>query len=196
MPGHPGRRRRPVSMNRGGNSGPRFRRGQDGVTLPFLPLWRSPVGCSVTQALTPVAWAATRFASSQPSRVGDTRKTSATPGLACAVPNMKHARFVRLNRPISEIRITAHGHSAYSISPDRASDAWVLADRLDGAPDRQLDVQRASRAAFVKMVEDSRKIVQRPPRIAAEYRPCCFQRSAISVSVANSPRVACAKPSR
>ena len=88
--------------------------------------------------------------------------------------NMKLPDFVRLNRPEHRDKDTADRHAAVTPLADGMPEVWILADRIDGAPNRQLDVQRAAWAPL-KIVEDCRKVVQRPPRVADDHRSCRFQ---------------------
>jgi hypothetical protein len=75
------------------------------------------------------------------------------------------------------------------------ADARIMTDRVDCALDSKPDAERAARATLVKIVEDLRQIALRSPRIADDHPSLRFQSASISKSEANSPRLACARPS-
>jgi hypothetical protein len=109
--------------------------------------------------------------------------------------NVQQPDFVRFNRPENEIRISTHRHAADYASRREAPDVWIPADRVDCAFNGKPNAESAAWASLIKIVQNLGEIALRPPRIADNHPSRRFQSASISASEANSPRLACARPS-
>jgi hypothetical protein len=85
--------------------------------------------------------------------------------------NVNHPDFALLNGPKDEIGISTDRRPADSAARQGMADVWILADRVDGPPDGELNAESTPWAALIEVFQNPCEIVLRTPRVADDHKP-------------------------
>lgn len=119
-------------------------------------------------------------------------KSTALKRSAGSMPDSVDDNTSRVGPVENHIRIGPCYRPADPILASKASRIRVVCEQVNHGPEPPLDVVRALRRTSIKVVEDFRKLPQRPTCVTDLHSPCFAQTARTSSSVANSPFAASA----